>query len=52
MQPFVQMRYYLSCDPFRPIPGREYVEAYIKAFYLPENQLETWISERKVRIIF
>ncbi|ESO01150.1 hypothetical protein HELRODRAFT_82402, partial [Helobdella robusta] len=31
----------------RPIPGRDYVEGYIKAFYLPENQLETWIAERK-----
>ena len=32
----------------RPIPGREYVEGYIKAYYLPEAQLESWIREHKV----
>ena len=37
--------YHLSC---RPIPEREYVEAYIKAYYLPENQLEDWLPEHKV----
>lgn len=31
----------------RPIPDREYVEGYIKAFYLPENSFEQWILERK-----
>ena len=34
--------------PCRPIPEREYVEAYIKAYYLPENQLEDWLPEHKV----
>ena len=34
----------------RPIPGREYVEGYIKAFYLPEAQLESWLREHKVCI--
>ena len=34
------------CD--RPIPGREFVEVYIKAYYLPEAQLETWIHDHKV----
>jgi hypothetical protein len=33
----------------RPIPGRELVEVYIKAYYLPEAQLETWIYDHKVR---
>ena len=36
--------YYLT----RPIPEREYVEAYVKAYYLPESQLESWIREHKV----
>ena len=34
---------------FRPIPDREYVDAYIKAYYLPDAQLEMWIREHKVR---
>ncbi|XP_008194931.2 syndetin [Tribolium castaneum] len=29
----------------RPVPHREYVENYIKAFYLPESELEKWIKE-------
>jgi hypothetical protein len=32
----------------RPIPYREFVESYIKAYYLPEAQLETWIRDHKV----
>lgn len=32
----------------RPMPHREYVESYIKAYYLPENRLEKWIKEHKV----
>lgn len=32
----------------RPMPHREYVELYIKAYYLPENSLEEWIREHKV----
>lgn len=31
----------------RPIPGREYVETYVKAYYLPEAQLESWIADHK-----
>ncbi|XP_048579827.1 syndetin isoform X2 [Nematostella vectensis] len=31
----------------RPIPDREYVETYIKAFYLTENEMERWIREHK-----
>lgn len=33
---------------WRPIPERELVEAYIKAYYLPESQLEAWVLEHKV----
>lgn len=29
----------------RPVPHREYVENYVKAYYLPENELEKWIKE-------
>lgn len=32
----------------RPIPDREYVESFIKAFYLPEDQLEIFIRDHKV----
>lgn len=31
----------------KPIPEKELVEAYIKAYYMPESQLETWIQEHK-----
>ncbi|XP_031566777.1 syndetin-like [Actinia tenebrosa] len=31
----------------RPIPDREYVETYVKAFYLTENEMERWIREHK-----
>ncbi|XP_052801392.1 syndetin-like [Mya arenaria] len=31
----------------RPIPDREYVEGYIKAYYFPENQLEIWLPEHR-----
>ncbi len=32
---------------FRPIPGVDYVETYIKAYYLPESSLEQWVKDRK-----
>jgi Protein of unknown function C-terminus (DUF2451). len=32
----------------RPIPAREYVEHYIKAFYLSETALEAWVQEHNV----
>ncbi|XP_049824964.1 syndetin isoform X2 [Aethina tumida] len=31
----------------RPVPHKEYVENYVKAFYLPEVELEQWIREHK-----
>ena len=33
---------------YRPIPDREFVETYVKAFYLTENEMERWIREHKV----
>ena len=32
----------------RPIPGREFVESYIKAYYLTEVDLEQWVKEHNV----
>ena len=32
------------------MPGREYVETYIKAYYLPDDTLEAWVKEHKVDI--
>lgn len=32
----------------RPIPDKELVESYVKAYYLPEAQLEEWIKDHKV----
>ncbi|KAB0791414.1 hypothetical protein PPYR_03214 [Photinus pyralis] len=29
----------------RPVPHREYVENYVKAYYLPDSELERWIRE-------
>lgn len=36
----------------RPMPHKEYVEAYVKAYYLPEIELEKWIKDHKVYIFF
>lgn len=38
----------------KPMPHKNYVESYIKAYYYPENSLEEWIKEHKVvqRIYF
>ena len=40
----------IDCDfiSLRPIPDREFVETYVKAFYLTENEMERWIREHKV----
>lgn len=32
----------------RPIPEKEFVEGYIKAYYLPESQLDVWLQDHKV----
>lgn len=32
----------------RPVPHREYVENYVKAYYLPEIELEKWMREHSV----
>lgn len=37
-----------SITRLRPLPDASLVEAYIKAFYLPESALEQWVQEHKV----
>jgi Protein of unknown function C-terminus (DUF2451). len=32
----------------RPIPGREFVDLYVKAFYMSESALEAWVREHNV----
>ena len=32
----------------RPIPDHDYVETYIKAYYLTETDMERWIQEHRV----
>ncbi|XP_048779720.2 syndetin-like isoform X2 [Ostrea edulis] len=31
----------------KPIPEKDFVESYIKAYYLPENQLDSWLQDHK-----
>lgn len=46
---FTQLRSkFEKLTSLRPMPHREYVEVYIKAYYLPENSFEEWIKEHKV----
>lgn len=32
----------------KPMPKRDFVEAYVKAFYLPESTLQSWIQTHTV----
>lgn len=34
----------------RPIPDKEFVETYIKAYYLTENDMEQFIKNHRVRL--
>jgi hypothetical protein len=36
----------------RPMPHLEYVALYIKAYYLPESAMESWIKTHSVSINF
>lgn len=38
----------------RPIPDKDYVETYIKAYYLPDSSIEKWVKEHSVflKILF
>lgn len=35
----------------KPIPRREFVESYVKAYYLPESALQNWITEHTVKYL-
>lgn len=37
-----------SICPINPLPHKELVEVYIKAYYLPETSLETWTRDHQV----
>lgn len=37
-----------SMCPINPLPQKELVEIYIKAYYLPETSLETWTRDHQV----
>lgn len=39
---------YEMITSIRPMPHSEYVETYIKAYYIPENILEEWMKEHQV----
>lgn len=34
--------------PFRPLPGHSFVEDYIKAYYLSEDDTEEWLRKHPV----
>ncbi|XP_015370736.1 PREDICTED: syndetin-like [Diuraphis noxia] len=36
-----------SICPLNPLPHKELIEVYIKAYYLPETSLETWIRDHQ-----
>lgn len=36
---------------FMPIPHKAFVENYIKAYYLPESSMESWILQHRVSYI-
>lgn len=31
----------------RPIPDKDFVETYVKAYYLPESAIDSWITDHK-----
>lgn len=37
--------------PLERLPNKDYVETYVKAFYLQENMLDEWIMEHTVKDI-
>jgi len=41
-----------SICPINPLPHKELVEVYIKAYYLPETSLETWTRDHQVILIY
>jgi len=41
-----------TISPINPLPHKELVEVYIKAYYLPETSLETWTRDHQVISIY
>ena len=35
----------------KPLPHQEYVGTYVKAFYIPEAELEDWVKIHTVRSV-
>ena len=33
---------------FKPLPYQDFVTTYVKAYYIPEAELEAWVSQHKV----
>lgn len=42
----------LSPIPVKSLPDREYVEMYVKAYYMPDTVMEEWIQQHAVRKSF
>lgn len=40
----------ISPIPVKSLPDREYVEMYVKAYYMPDTVMEEWIQQHSVRI--
>ncbi len=39
----------ISPIPIKSLPDREYVEMYVKAYYMPDTVMEEWIQQHSVR---
>lgn len=39
----------ISPISLKPLPEREYVEGYVKAYYMPDTVMEEWIQQHSVR---
>ena len=35
----------ISADVTRPVPYQDYVGQYVKAYYIPESELEGWVKD-------
>ena len=43
----------ISSDVTKPVPYQDYVGQYVKAYYIPESELEGWVKEHnQVRLCY
>ena len=35
----------ISSDVTKPVPYQDYVGQYVKAYYIPESELESWVKD-------